>query len=133
MLIAAAAAILLFFGGSSAGVFGELTSRYAEDPIKSAIVDEQRRDQALKQLSLLKDRIKEANEKNARAVNELSGLVKDYSSRPEDFDRLFASVIEQRQQQVEKIWEGRSALLSHIRPDEWKAIIDSAKAAAARQ
>ena len=133
MLIAAAAAILLFFGGSSAGLFGELTSRYVEDPIKNTIGDEQRRDLALKQLSLLKDRIKEANEQNAKAVEELSGLVKDYSSSPEDFDRLLSSVREQRQQQVEKIWKERSAMLGHIRPDEWKTIVDSAKAAAQHQ
>ncbi len=133
MLIAAAAAILRYIGASITGLFGELTSKYVEDPIKNTIVDEQRRDLALKQLSLLKDRIKKLNEQEAKAVEELSGLVKDYGSRPEDFDRLLSSVGEQRQQQVEKIWEERSAMLVHIRPDEWKAIFDSAKAAAQHQ
>jgi hypothetical protein len=133
MLIAAAAAIVLFFGGSSAGLFGELIARYAEDPMKKTIVDEQRRDLALEHLSLLKDRIKEANEQAGKAAHELSGLVKNYSSRPEDFDRLFSSVLEQRQRQVEKIWDQRSAMLSRVRPDEWKAIMDSAKVAAQKQ
>jgi len=133
MLIAAAAAILLFFGGSSTGLFGELLSRFAEDPIKKTILDEQRRDLALEHLSLLKDRIEEANEQAGKAVKELSGLVKDYSSNPEDFDRLLSSVVEQRQRQVEDIWQQRSAMLGHIRPEEWKAIIDSAKVAAQKQ
>lgn len=133
MLIAAAAAILLFFGGSNAGFFGELTSRYAEEPIKNIIVDEQRREMALQQLSLLKDRIKEANEQSAKAVKEFGELVKDYSSSPEEFDRLLSSVVEQRERQVEKIWQQRSAMLRHIRSDEWKAIIDSAKVAALTQ
>ena len=133
MLIAAAAAIMLFFGGSSTGLFGELLSRFAEDPIKKTIVDEQRRDLALEHLSLLKDRIEEANEQAGKAAKELSGLVKDYSSNPEDFDRLLSSVVEQRQRQVEDIWQQRSAMLGHIRPEEWKAIIDSAKVAAQKQ
>jgi hypothetical protein len=133
MLIAIAAGIMLFFGASSAGPFGELLSRYAEEAMKNTIVDEQRRDLALKQLSLMKARIEELNEQRDKALEQFSGLVKDYSSSPEDFDRLFSSVREQRQQQMEKIWERRSAMLGHIRPDEWKAIIDSAKAAIQKQ
>lgn len=133
MLIASAAAILLFFGGSSAGLFGELISRYAEDPIKHTIIDEQRRDLALEQLSLLKDQIKEANEQSARAVKELGGLTRDYRSSPEDFNRLFSSMGDQRQRQVANIWELRSAMLGHIRSDEWTAIVQGAKVAAQKQ
>jgi hypothetical protein len=133
MLIAIAAGIMLFFGASNTGAFGELLSGDAEEAMKVTIVDEQRRDLALKQLSLLKDRIEELNEQQAKALEQFSGLVKDYTSSREDFDRLFSSVREQRQQQMEKIWEQRSAMLGHVRPDEWKAIMDSAKAALQKQ
>jgi hypothetical protein len=133
MLIAIAAGIMLFFGGSSAGPFGELLSRYAEEAMKNTIVDEQRRDLALKQLSLLNDSIEELNEQQAKVLEQFNGLVKDYSSNPEDFNRLFSLSREQQQRQVQKIWEQRSVMLGHIRPDEWKVIIHSAKAALQKQ
>jgi hypothetical protein len=34
-----------------------------------------------------------------------------------------------RQELVDKIWEDRRLMLQHIRPDEWRAIMNGAKAA----
>ena len=39
-----------------------------------------------------------------------------------------APAVAQGEQEVDAIWEQRSALLTHVRADEWENIISSAKA-----
>jgi len=131
MIIATVAAILLFFGASdSDGLFGTLMTKYAEDPIKNTILDEARRGLALEKLSVLKDDINEFNKQSAEDIEQFSKLIKNYESSPEDFNKLFSSMMTKRQEEVSKIWDARGAMLEHIQPEEWKTIISSAKTAA---
>ena len=130
MIIATVTAILLIFGSSDNGFFGKFITEYVEDPIKNTIVDEERRKLALESLSLLKDDIEEFNKQNAEAIEQFKKMVKNYDSRPEDFNKMFSSMLSERQKQADLIWEHRSNLLIHIQAKEWKRIITSAKAAA---
>jgi hypothetical protein len=41
---------------------------------------------------------------------------------------MVSGVFAKRKQEVETLWERRSAMLAHIEPDEWQAIISSARA-----
>ena len=127
-MIAAAIIGLLLIFGLGGGVFGELMTKYAEDPIKTTIVEEDRREQALDELKSLEKTIKGLNKGVSKDMKAFQKLVEDYDSTPEDFDNLFASVFQNREQEVNAIWEQRSALLTHIRADEWQTIISSAKA-----
>ena len=128
-MIAAAIIGLFLIFGVGGGVFGELMTKYAEEPIKTTIVEEERREQALDELKSLKKTIKGLNKGVSKDIKAFQKLVEDYDSTPEDFDNMIASVFERREQEVNAIWEGRSALLTHIQPDEWPAIIGGAKAA----
>ncbi len=127
MLIAATAAVLIFFGGSSGGFFGDLVTNYIEDPIEKTISDEPRRELALEELSLLQDDIEEFNELVTEDIEKFSELVKNYNSTPEEFDNTFSSMVTKRQEVLNKIWEDRSKMLTHISPDEWQTIVSSAK------
>ena len=42
---------------------------------------------------------------------------------------MLSSVLAKNKQDVEIIWEQRSAMLTHIQSDQWQSIISSAKAA----
>lgn len=127
-MIAAAIIGLFLIFGLGGGVFGELMTKYAEDPIKTTIVEEDRREQALNELKSLEKAVKGLNKGVSKDVKAFRKLVEDYDSTPEDFDNMIASVFERREQEVNAIWEQRSALLTHIRADEWQTIISSAKA-----
>ena len=127
-MIAAAIIGLLLIFGLGGGVFGELMTKYAEDPVKTTIVEKDRREQALDELKSLEKTIKGLNKGVSKDIKGFQKLVEDYESTPEDFDNLIASVFERREQEVNAIWEQRSALLTHIRADEWQTIISSAKA-----
>lgn len=127
-MIAAAIIGLFLIFGLGGGVFGELMTKYAEDPIKTTIVEEDRREQALDELKSLEKAVKGLNKGVSKDVKAFRKLVEDYDSTPEDFDNMIASVFERREQEVNAIWEQRSALLTHIRADEWQTIISSAKA-----
>jgi hypothetical protein len=127
-MIAAAIIGLFLIFGLGGGVFGELMTKYAEDPIKTTIVEEDRREQALDELKSLEKAVKGLNKGVTKDVKTFRKLVEDYDSTPEDFDNMIASVFERREQEVNAIWEERSALLTHIQADEWQTIIAGAKA-----
>jgi hypothetical protein len=127
-MIAAAIIGLFLIFGLGGGVFGELMTKYAEDPIKTTIVEEDRREKALDELKSLEKAVKGLNKGVSKDIKAFQKLVEDYESTPEDFDNMIASVFERREQEVSAIWEQRSALLTHIQADEWQTIISSAKA-----
>ena len=129
MIAATVIAILLIIGGGG-GLFGELTTEYVKDPIKETIVEEERRDLALDELKSLKDAIKDFNKQVSKDIKKFDKLVKNYESTPEEFDQMISGAFASRQQEIEKIWERRSAMLAHIQADEWQTIINSAKAKA---
>jgi putative NADH-flavin reductase len=126
MLIAALLALLVLFGGHGSS-FGELMTQYAKDPIKTTIVDKDRRESALKGLSILEDDIAELNKQVSKDLKQFDKLIKDYGSKPEAFDALFSSALAKREVEIEKMWERRNAMLKHIQPDEWQAIMNSAR------
>ena len=127
MIAATIIAILLIFGVGG-GPFGELMTKYTKDPIKHTIVEKDRRDQALDELKTLKKAIKEFNKGVSKDIKHFHKLVENYDSKPAEFDKMFSSVIAKRKQEVNKIWDRRSAMLTHIKADEWTTIINSAKA-----
>ena len=127
-MIAAAIIGLLLIFGLGGGVFGELMTKYAEDPIKTTIVEEDRREQALDELKSLEKAIKGLNKGVSKDIKGFQKLVEDYKSTPEDFDNMIASIFERREQEVDAIWQQRSALLTHVRADEWQTIISTARA-----
>mgnify|MGYP001819611402 CR=1 FL=1 len=128
MIAAALIAFFVFFGLSGGGSFGELMTDYARDPMKTTIVDEDRRKMALKELDSLKDAIKDFNKHVSKDIKQFDKLVKDYESTPEEIDQMLSSVLANNKQDVEVIWERRSAMLAHITSDQWQTIISSARA-----
>ena len=129
MIAATILAILILFGAGG-GPFGELTSKYMKDPIKETIAEEERRDLALDELKSFKKVIKDFNKHVSKDIKQFDKLVKNYESTPEEFDQMISGVFTTRKQEVEALWERRSAMLTHIKPDEWQTIISSAKAKA---
>lgn len=129
MIAATIIVILIIFGGDG-GPFGELMTKYVNDPIKTTIAEEGRRDMALDELDSLKDTIEDFNENVAKDIKQANKLVKNYDSTPEEFDQMFSNVFVKRKQEVGKIWQRRSAMLAHIKANEWQTIINSAKAKA---
>ena len=130
MIIATVAAIMFFFGSSDTELFGTLMTKYAEDPIKNTVLDEERREKALESLSVLNDDIDVLNKQIFDAVEQLNSLVKNYNSTPQEFDKLFSSTLTKRQENFNKLWDQRVIMLSHIQPEEWQTIISKAKKAA---
>jgi len=122
---------LLFSGGGN--VLGTMMTRHVEDQVKKNIPDEERRKLTLKGLAVVNDDIKKLNDQLSNDLGQMGKLIKDYDSKPEDFDRLFSSVLAKRQELVDKIWDDRSAMLQHIRPDEWQTIMSGAKEAAEKE
>lgn len=127
MIVAALVALLVLFGGNGS-LFGELMTEYTKEPIKTTIVDKDRRELALKGLSLLENDIAELNKQVSKDLKQFDKLIKDYDSKPEAFDALFSSALAKREAEIGKMWEHRNAMLKHIQPDEWKAIMNSARA-----
>jgi hypothetical protein len=128
---------LLFYilcGSSGSGTgFGELATKYLEDQVKAVLPDGERRGRAVSALSIATDDIDDLNEAVSRQLKQFEKLVKDYDSKPADFDRLFETASDEHLRQLDKIWGDREALLEHIRPDEWKAIMAGARAEQAKQ
>ena len=60
-------------------------------------------------------------------IDQFGGLVKNYNSTAEEFDSTFSSGVAKRQEVLDKVWEDRSKMLSHIAPEEWQTILSSAK------
>lgn len=127
MIAATVLAIFLIFG-MGGGPFGEFMSEYAEDAIEDTISDKERRQLALNELESLEDAIEDFNKGVSKDIKQFHELVENYDSTPEDFDNMFSSVLANRQQGVDKLWDERSAMLTHITAEEWKTIISSAKA-----
>jgi hypothetical protein len=133
MIAATLLAIYLLFFGTGDDQLGNLMEYYVKDQIKVVIMDEGRRKLALQGLSVVTDDIGDLNKSVSKAEKQLEVLIKNYNSKPEDFDKLFTSVLTERNQQVDKIWADRQAMLTHIHADEWRAIISGAKAAAEKK
>jgi uncharacterized protein (DUF488 family) len=127
MIAATILAILLIFGVGG-GPFGELMTKYTRDPIKETIVEEDRQKMALHELKTLKGAIKDFNKHVSKDIKQFHKLVENYESTPEEFDQMISSVLVKHKQEVETIWERRSAMLAHIEADEWQTIVTSAKA-----
>ena len=127
MIAATIIALLLIFG-IGGGPFGELMTKFTKDPIKHTIVEKERRDQALDELKSLKKAIKAFNKGVSKDIKHFHKLVENYDSKPAEFDSMFSSVLAKRKQEVNTIWERRSAMLKHINADEWTTIISSVKA-----
>lgn len=127
MIAATILAILIIFGVGG-GPFGELMTKYTKDPIKQTIVEEDRQKMALHELKSLKGAIKDFNKHVSKDIKQFDKLVKNYESTPEQFDQMISGVFTKRKQEVETLWEQRSAMLTHIKADEWQTIVSSAKA-----
>ena len=127
MIAATILAILIIFGVGG-GPFGELMTKYTKDPIKATIVEEDRQKMALHELKSLKGAIKDFNKHVSKDIKQFDKLVKNYESTPEEFDQMISGVFTKRKQEVEKLWQQRSAMLTHIKADEWQTIVSSAKA-----
>ena len=122
---------MLYSGGGN--VLGTMMTRHVKDQAKKNIPDGERRKLTLKKLAVVNDDIKKLNEQLSNDLGQMEKLIKDYDSRPEDFDRLFSSVLARRQELVDKIWDDRTAMLQQIKPDEWQAIMSGARAAAEKE
>ena len=133
MIAAALIAIYMLFFNAGHDQLGTLMENYVKDQIKAVIADEGRRKLALKDLSVVNDDIADLNKSVAKSNKQLESLIKDYNSKPEEFDQLFSSVQEQRNRQVDRLWDDRQAMLTHIKADEWQAIMTGAKAAAEKK
>lgn len=127
MIAATILAILIIFGVGG-GPFGELMTKYTKDPIKETIVEEDRQKMALHELKSLKGAIKDFNKHVSKDIKQFDKLVKNYESTPEQFDQMISGVFTKRKQEVETLWQRRSAMLTHIKADEWQTIVSSAKA-----
>ena len=119
-----------FFGGAGDALFSDFMTPYVKDQIKIAIGDEGRRKLALKGLSVVDDDISDLNKQLSKDTEQVEKLIRNYNSKPEEFDQLFSSTLAKRQQETERLWDDRKAMLQHIQPDEWRAIISGARAAA---
>ena len=122
---------MLYSGGGN--VLGTMMTQHVKDQAKKNIPDEERRKLTLKKLAVVNDDIKKLNEQLSKDLGQMEKLIKDYDSKPEDFDRLFSSVLARRQELVDKTWDDRTAMLQHIHPDEWQAIMSGARAAAEKE
>jgi hypothetical protein len=127
-LLAVFLGIMIFSGsGGDATPFGELTTQYVKGQIKTTIADKERRKAALQGLSAVNDDIDDINKQISKDVKAIEKLIKNYDSTPEDFDRLFASVLATRERQEDRLWDDRRVMLKHVQADEWQMIIDGAK------
>jgi hypothetical protein len=118
---------MLYSGGGN--VLSTMMTQHVKDQVKKNIPDEERRKLALKGLAVVNDDIKKLNEQLSKGLGQMENLIKDYDSKPEDFDRLFSSVLGRRQELVDKIWDDRTAMLQRVQLDEWQAIMSGARAA----
>ena len=91
-------------------------------------MEQDRQKMALHELKSLKGAIKDFNKHVSKDIKQFDKLVKNYESTPEQFDQMISGVFTKRKQEVETLWEQRSAMLTHIKADEWQTIVSSAKA-----
>jgi len=126
MIAATVIAIWVFFGAGG-GPFGELLE-HAKDPIKSTITDKDRRKMALEELTSLNNAVEELNKGVSKDIKQFHKLVENYDSNWEQFDKMISASAEERQQELDTIWDRRSAMLKYIHADEWQAIVKGAQA-----
>jgi hypothetical protein len=127
-------AILYFvlFGGGSAQALGELTTRHLEGALREHVADADRRREALAALDHLKKDIKALDEAVAKSHERYQKLVADPSTRPEELDQVFEEASRADLARVSIIWADRAAVLRHVKPVEWAAAIQAARAEAAK-
>jgi hypothetical protein len=128
LLVAFLGFMAFFGGGGDMDPFGELMTQHVKAQIKTTIPDHDRRHAALTELSALNDRVDDMNKQLSKDVKAFEKLIMNYESKPEEFDRLFTSMLLKREVQVNQLWNDRQTMLKHIQPDEWRTIIDGAKA-----
>lgn len=129
MLVAIYLVIMGMVGDSDYG-FGELTAEHMSREIKSVVVEDERRELALKNLNFIIADIADINERIGKDVEQLEVLVDNYDSKPEDFDKLFSFTLDTRMRQIKKLIDDRQAMLQHITAEEWQVIIREATVAA---
>jgi hypothetical protein len=83
---------------------------------------------ALDKLSVLNKDIDAVNKLIEQDTKKFTKLIEDYNSTPADFNQLLASGSGENKTRFDALWSDRQALLSHIKPDEWTAIIAGAQA-----
>jgi len=108
----------LFSGGAGDAIFSGFITPEVKDQIKVAIPDKDRREPALKGFAAVNDDFGDYNKQVSKDLAQMEKLIKNYDSKPEDFDQLFSSALAKRTQQVDKIWDDYKAMLQHIRGDE---------------
>ncbi|WP_455211404.1 hypothetical protein [Kaarinaea lacus] len=129
MLVAIYLVIMGMIGDSDYG-FGELTAEHMSREIKSVVVEDERRELALKNLNFIIADIADINERIGKDVEQLEVLVENYGSKPEDFDKFFSFTLDTRMRQIKKLIDDRQAMLQHITAEEWQVIIREATVAA---
>jgi len=127
-LLAAYFSFMAFFGAGGDGHFGQLTTQYVGDQIEATIQDKDRRKAALKGLDLVNEDIADFNKQVSDDLNTLEKLIRDYDSKPTDFDGLFSDSLAENLKLEEKLWKDRQAMLKHTEAHEWQAIMQGAKA-----
>jgi len=132
MLASILLTLYMYFGGGN-DMVGALMTQQVKEQVKHIIPDEDRRKLALKGLSVVNDDIKDLNKHLSKDLGQVEKLIKDYDSKPEDFDRLFSAALTKRNVLIDKIWDDRTAMLQHVTADEWQAIISGAKEAAEKE
>lgn len=125
-LLAAYLSFMAFFGGVSDGQFGQLMSHHVEGQIEATIQDKDRRKAALKGLGQVNKDIDQFNKQLSEDLKLLEKMIRDYDSKPADFDQLFADSLARNQNLENKIWEDRKAMLKNVNADEWHTIIQNA-------
>lgn len=113
--------------GSGHLPYGELMNHHVKNQIKAVVDNEDQREEALAALKVMNKDIDTFNKMIEGDVKELTKLIQDYHSTPTDFDQRLASASEKNKQQIDKLWDDRQVLLSHIKPTEWNTIISNAK------
>ncbi|MCE2899360.1 MAG: hypothetical protein ACK53Z_13205 [Betaproteobacteria bacterium] len=127
--------IVLFGGafGSAPQGLGALMARHLQGPLKASVADDARRAAALRVLGRARDDIEVLNKEVAKDTAVVERLIRRYDSTSQDFDRLIDSALDQRQQQMERIWSHRAQLLSQVTREEWDQAIAAARLSRAAQ
>ena len=88
-----------------------MVTRHGKEEIKKNVLDKERREEALQGLSALEKDIDKANEDVSKDLAAFEKLIRDYQAKPGDFDALAESALAKRRQEIEKLWDDRSAML----------------------
>ncbi len=127
-MLSAFLAYLLLSGGGHSAELGTLSAKYLKPHVERTVADEARRKEALRALSTMTKHIERLNDRMEKDLGAFQKLVQDYGSKPEDVDRLSESAAAADLSRADEIWKDRAELLSHVRPEEWSAIVAGAHA-----